>query len=105
MPGGICRKCNVAYLSGGTRDPEDLFRRLRLRGRLSADRPVVLIDDVMASGSHLRAAAAFLESQGATIVKAIYAARADDSPVVEDAFAIPTITLESLAVSNQTTAY
>jgi len=58
----------------------------------------VLVDDVIASGSHLRAAAAFLESQGATIVKAIYAARADDSPVVEDAFAIRTITLESLAV-------
>jgi predicted amidophosphoribosyltransferase len=94
-----------AHIALGSRDPEDLYRRLRLRGRLPPDRRVVLIDDVIASGSHLRAAAAFLESQGATIVKAICAARADDSPVVEDAFAIRTITLESLAVSNQTTAY
>jgi hypothetical protein len=94
-----------AHVGLGMRDAEDLFRRLRLRGPVPPNRRVVLIDDVMASGSHLRAAAAFLESQGATIVSAICAARADDSPVIGDAFAIRTITLESLAVPKQQTAY
>jgi hypothetical protein len=94
-----------AHAGVGTRDPEDLFRRLRLRGPVPPNRSVVLIDDVMASGSHVRAAAAFLESAGATVVKAICAARADDSPVIGDAFAIRTVILESLAVPRQQTAY
>jgi hypothetical protein len=93
-----------AHVGLGTRDPQDLFRRLRLRGPVPADRRVMLIDDVIASGSHVRAAAAFLESAGATIVSAICAARADDSPVIGDAFAIRTVTLESLPVPKQPTA-
>jgi predicted amidophosphoribosyltransferase len=60
-----------AHIALESRDPRDLYRRLRLRGRLPADRHVVLIDDVIAGGSHLRAAAAFLESQGEAIVKAL----------------------------------
>ena len=94
-----------AHVGVGTRDPEDLFRRLRLRGPVPPDRRVVLIDDVMASGGHVRAAAAFLESEGATIVSAICAARADDSPVIGDAFAVRTVTLESLAVVLRTSGY
>src|SRR4051812_31885497 len=67
-----------AHVGFGTRDPEDLFRRLRLRGPVPPNRRVVLIDDVMASGGHVRAAAGFLGSEGATIVGAISAARAAD---------------------------
>jgi hypothetical protein len=94
-----------AHVGLGTRDPEDLFRRLRLRGPVPPDRRVMLIDNVIASGSHVRAAAAFLESEGATIVSAICAARADDSAAIGDAFAIRTVILESLAVPKQPTAY
>jgi len=61
-------------------DPSDLAQRL---------------DDVIATGGHIRAAAAFLESQGAIVASAICAGRADDSPSIVDAFAVHTDTLES----------
>ncbi len=42
---------------------------------------VVLLDDVLASGGHLRAAAAFLSDCGAHVIAAICAGRADDTDV------------------------
>jgi Phosphoribosyl transferase domain len=68
------------HQAGGTRDPQELYGRLRLAVPLSLDgSDVILIDDVMASGGHLRACAAFLRDGGANVVAAVCAGRADDT--------------------------
>jgi hypothetical protein len=74
-----------AHVAGGTRDPQELYSRLRLTCRsLPPDLPqVVLIDDVLASGGHLRAAASFLIDCGARVLAACCAGKAlntDDVP-------------------------
>lgn len=70
-----------AHQAGGTRDPQELYGRLRLAlPRLPQDTAdVVLVDDVLASGGHLRAAAAFLSDCGANVIAAVCAGRADDT--------------------------
>ena len=70
-----------AHLIGGTRDPQELYSLLRLRARdLPRLPPLVLIDDVLASGGHLRAAAAFLADRGAQVQMAICAGSAEIPP-------------------------
>lgn len=67
-----------AHLIGGTRDPQELYSLLRLRARDLPRLPsIVLIDDVLASGGHLRAAAAFVADCGAQVHMAICAGRAE----------------------------
>jgi hypothetical protein len=67
-----------AHEQGGTREPQELYSALRLTTRrLSEDNPrYVLVDDVLASGAHIRAAAAFLTDCGADVRCAICAAQA-----------------------------
>jgi hypothetical protein len=91
-----------AHEAGGTRDPQLLYPRLRLVGDVPAGRRIVLIDDVLTSGGHLRAAAAFLEAQGATVAGAVCAGRADDGLTVTNAFAPRTDTLESFVYDAET---
>lgn len=82
-----------AHASGGTRDPQELYSGLRLTTRtLPADgRDVILIDDVIASGGHLRAAAAFLVDCGARVLGAVCAGRADDTDAADaDPFRVRT---------------
>src|SRR5258708_4293182 len=71
----------TAHQAGGTRDPQELYGRLRLAlGKLPPEiGSVILVDDVLASGGHLRAAAAFLADCGAEVVAAVCAGRVDDS--------------------------
>lgn len=76
-----------AHQTGGTRDPLALYDMLTLVSSLPSLRPLMLIDDVLASGSHLRAAAAFLADQGATIAGAVCAGRADNEVIEGDAYA------------------
>lgn len=70
-----------AHLAGGTRDPQELYSVLRLTvASLPEQLPqIVLVDDVLASGGHLRAAAAFLIDCGAEVQMAVCAGRADNS--------------------------
>lgn len=84
-----------SHQAGGTRDPQLLYPRLRLAGAVPPDRRIVLVDDVVTSGGHLRAAAAFLESGGATVAGAVCVGRADDGFTVDDAFATRIDSLES----------
>jgi adenine/guanine phosphoribosyltransferase-like PRPP-binding protein len=67
-----------AHAADGTRDPQVLYGRLRLKDRTwpVAGQRLVLVDDVIASGGHLRAAAAFLNDCGAVVTHAICAAQA-----------------------------
>lgn len=65
---------------GGTRDAEELYGHLRLLGPLTKQRPYVLIDDVVTSGGHLRAAKSFLRSRGVNVVLAIGGVSADREP-------------------------
>ena len=70
-----------AHAADGSRDPQVLYGRLRRMDRswpLTGQR-LVLVDDVVASGAHLRAAAAFLADCGATVACAICAARASET--------------------------
>lgn len=69
-----------AHLIGGTRDPQELYSLFRLRARDLPRLPLVLIDDVLPSGGHLRAAAAFLAHCGAQVHMAICAGRAELTP-------------------------
>ena len=69
------------HLAGGTRDPQELYSLLRLTVRgLPEHLPrIVLVDDVLASGGHLRAVAAFLTDCGAQVEMAVCAGRAVNS--------------------------
>ena len=70
-----------AHRADGTRDPQVLYGRLRLRDQTwpLAGQRLVLVDDVIATGGHIRAAAAFLIDFGAVVMHAICGARADDA--------------------------
>jgi hypothetical protein len=67
-----------AHVVEDSRDPQVLYGRLRLhdRWRPVRNQRLVLVDDVIASGAHLRAAAAFLRDCAATLLCAVCAARA-----------------------------
>lgn len=74
---------------GGTRDVDELFRNLELAPNATIPtQPILLVDDVMTSGAHLRAAAAFLRARRATVAGAICAGRADNAFLGTNAFAI-----------------
>jgi hypothetical protein len=83
-----------AHSGGGTRDPQELYSALRLTRRgFGQDRPqCVIVDDVLASGAHIRAVAAFLRDCGASILAAICAAQATEV-AVPDPFAVRTTVL------------
>jgi hypothetical protein len=75
------RRLPPARSGQGSRDPVSLYQNLRLRpgwGPLS--RPYVLVDDVVTTGGHLRACAAFLHNHGAKVERAICAAKSDPYP-------------------------
>jgi hypothetical protein len=75
------RRMPSARSGQGSRSPVSIYQNLRLRsgwGPLS--RPHVLVDDVVTTGGHLRACAAFLHNHGARVERAICAARSDQYP-------------------------
>jgi hypothetical protein len=80
-----------AHVVEDSRDPQVLYGRLRRRDRLRPyrDQRFVLVDDVIASGAHLRAAAAFLRDCGATILCAVCAARACRTVPLNGSFLSP----------------
>jgi hypothetical protein len=67
-----------AHDQGGTREPQELYSAFRLTMRRLPEDGLryVLVDDVLASGAHIRAAAAFLTDCGADVGCAICAAQA-----------------------------
>jgi len=64
-----------ASKEGGPRDPETLYKNLAPIEGLPRGSRVVLVDDVMTSGGHLRACAAKLRQAGATVVIALCGGR------------------------------
>jgi hypothetical protein len=75
-----------ANKQGGTRDPARLLGELHLKGTVKGLR-VVLVDDVMTTGGHLRACNARLRSAGADVILAVCAGRTDRNQVT-DPFAV-----------------
>ena len=77
----------AAHTGTGTREPQELYDNLCLTVRqLPVDLPsIVLIDDVVATGAHLRAAAAYLVDCRETVLAAVCAGRADNTgrPIAE----------------------
>ena len=80
------RKMPSASQRGGTRDPEELYKRLVITNDVSRS-PYVLVDDVLASGGHLKACAARLRRAGAKVSMAFCAGRASDEQP-DDPFAV-----------------
>jgi len=78
-------------LLAGTRDVAALYARLVLTGSVFGQR-VVLVDDVVTLGGHLRACAAKLRNAGADVVLGVCVARADPIPA-SDPFAVRCETL------------
>jgi hypothetical protein len=76
----------AARLAGGVRDAAWLYDKLHLTAPMRGER-VVLIDDVVTTGGHLRACTAKLRSDGAEVLLAICAGRADSAQVA-DPFAV-----------------
>jgi hypothetical protein len=75
------RRMAPARSGQGPRDPVSIYQNLRLRpGWGPVSWPYVLVDDVVTSGGHLRACAAFLHNHGARVERAICAARSDQDP-------------------------
>jgi glutamine phosphoribosylpyrophosphate amidotransferase len=75
----------------GTRDAACLYDRLCLAGSVTGER-VVLVDDVLASGAHLRACATKLRAGTAHAILALCAGRADQIQA-PDPFAVRCETL------------
>jgi hypothetical protein len=63
-----------AHGQGGSRHPDEIERALRC-APVDTRRPVVLIDDVVTTGGHLKACARVLREQGVEVEYAIVAAR------------------------------
>lgn len=81
------------HLGNGSRDPATLYPVLRMTQSLTARKRVVLVDDVMTTGGHLRAAAARLRSEDCYPVLALCVGRnTDDLP--QNAFTMITEELE-----------
>lgn len=52
--------------NGGSRNPEDIYPTYRLLDAVPSGRPIVLVDDVLTSGGHIRAAVTYLTRKGVT---------------------------------------
>ena len=80
-----------AHVVEDSRDPQVLYGRVRLRDRWQhvRDQRVVLVDDVVASGAHVRATATFLRDCGATVLCAVCAARACNGVAPDASFLSP----------------
>lgn len=75
--------------AGGTRSPAVLYSNLVLTNPfMVANRECILLDDVVASGAHIKACAAVLEKNGARVNLAIAAGRVVHEPP-EDPFKPP----------------
>jgi orotate phosphoribosyltransferase len=64
-----------ASKQGGPRDSATLYANLTFVEELRKGTTVVLVDDVMTSGGHLKACAAKIRSKGADVVLAICGGR------------------------------
>jgi hypothetical protein len=68
------------------RYPEQLYPNLRLVRLLPTHERVVLVDDVLTTGGHMRAVAAFLTDAGAEVIGGVCGECSDDGEIA-DAFA------------------
>jgi hypothetical protein len=66
-----------AHAQQGSRDARSIYLHLRIIGSVDRSRPHVLIDDVVATGGHLAAAAAVLRVNGAHVPAAVCSVSAE----------------------------
>ena len=81
-----------AHAGGGSRRPSEIMPHLR-HGNLEGLGDVVLIDDVMTTGGHMRACARYLRNNGVNVVGAVVIGRTIWAPV-DNMFAMPSEDLD-----------
>ncbi len=94
------REARRSSRHGGTRDPAQLVANLRVRRSLP-NCPLVLIDDVVTTGAHLKASRLLLINNGANCDLAVCAGRTVLEPM-DDPFSISTSTLDDLPARQRT---
>lgn len=80
---------------GGSRNPHYLRNNLVLAGTAHPTLPVVVVDDVVTSGGHMRAVEAVLKASGAKVIFALAAASTSSEEPAE-AFRVESRSLERL---------
>lgn len=81
-----------SHAGGGSRRPSEIMRHLR-HGNLDNLGDVVLLDDVMTTGGHMRACARYLRGHGVNVIGAVVIGRTIWAPV-DNMFVMPSEDLD-----------
>lgn len=79
----FAKEMRSSHSEGGTRDAEEIYNELQTIGAVDKKRPYIIIDDVLTTGGHMQAGVAELRNQGAKVVLAVCALKAEQAAVAD----------------------